>query len=378
MKVLQVITRLDLGGSSRVFLDFIDILKNNGYDVYAISGKTRNKDLEKAVKRLENIKFFYIKSLVRDINILKDIYALFKLISVIKKVKPGILHLHSSKAGFLGRLAGLFLGVKKIVYTSHGHVFRGYFSRFKSYFFLFLEKLLFPFTTKMVSLTEKEIEDWVEFGFNRKKFYVIHNGIRIKDYERRGLDKMRARERINIPPHKKVILCIARLEYVKGVDILLESVNLIKKREDFVLVIVGDGSMREDLESFVRKESLEDKVIFLGEREDIPELISCSDFLVLPSRMEGLGISVLEGYVFNKPAIGFNVGGIPEVIKDKITGLIVEKENVLKLKEAILYFLDNEERVIEMGKNARIYLEEEFSYQKMKDNLLKLYSEILK
>ena len=151
---------------------------------------------------------------------------------------------------------------------------------------------------------------------------------------------------------------------------------MIKERDDFLLLIVGDGSMKKELKDFVERGQLKDKVIFLGERKDIPEIISCCDFLVLPSRMEGFGISILEGYVFSKPVVATKVGGIPEIVVDERTGLLFEVENFYELSQKICYLLDNPEKIIEMGKNGRRYLEENFSFDKMKETLLKLYKEI--
>ena len=377
MKILHMITRLDLGGSSQICLDMLEVLKKEGKEAILLFGKTRRKDFMLAAERLEkmSVPFVYMPELRRNVSLYWDGLAFLKIAKLFKKFRPGIVHLHSSKAGFLGRAAGILCGIRKVVYMSHGHVFKGYFGPLKSYIFLSLEKAVSVFTDCMVSLTEKEIGDWTRRGFKRGKFRVLHNGIRLEEYKARRLPAEEARRRLGLTPDKKIILCVARLEKIKGVEYLIKAAALLN-RDDFVVLLAGDGGERKRLEDLSRRLYLGKKIVFLGERRDIPEILSCGDFLVLPSLMEGFGISIIEGYVFSLPAVGTRVGGIPEVIRDGETGFLVAPGNEISLASALGKFLLRPSERIEMGKKGRKFLEENFTYERFEKNVISLYRTI--
>ena len=147
-------------------------------------------------------------------------------------------------------------------------------------------------------------------------------------------------------------------------------------KEKVTVALAGDGGERKRLEDLSRRLYLGKKIVFLGERRDIPEILSCGDFLVLPSLMEGFGISIIEGYVFSLPAVGTRVGGIPEVIRDGETGFLVAPGNEISLASALGKFLLRPSERIEMGKKGRKFLEENFTYERFEKNVISLYRTI--
>ena len=183
-KILYIITRLILGGAQKDTISSVALLRSKGYDVTLLSGPSSGPEGDlRGAAQTRGIIVVEIPELKREIDPLKDIIALFKIYSFIKNNRFDIVHTHTSKAGFLGRLAARLAGVRIIVHTPHGHIFYGYYGRFKTRMFIMLEKAASLCTGALIAISEAEKEDYIKYGIiSEKKMRVIHSGIDLAEF----------------------------------------------------------------------------------------------------------------------------------------------------------------------------------------------------
>lgn len=374
MKVLHIITRLDKGGSADVVLGLAKGLKEMGEDVSIVVGKTINPhtDLSAYAERT-GIKIISIPFLKRDVNPLFDTLVLLQLFFLIRRERPDILHTHTSKAGFLGRLAGRVAGAKVIVHTPHGHILYGYYGRILTRLFLYLERLSSYLSERVITLTDREAQEYVKWGVTRmEKLITIPCGIELERFSSLTEGNKIKRE-LGIPGDAPLVGWIGRLEPVKGCGSFLRACASIKKEVPGVrFLIVGDGSMMSDMKVLTEELSLKGDVIFAGFREDVPEIISSIDLLVHTPLNEGLGRVLLEAMVCGKPIVATRVGGVPEVVEDGVNGLLVPSEDVEAIASASIRILkDNTlgRRLGEAGKRKA----SEFGMDRMVEANYRLY-----
>ncbi|MCX7927271.1 MAG: glycosyltransferase family 4 protein [Candidatus Omnitrophica bacterium] len=208
-----------------------------------------------------------------------------------------------------------------------------------------------------------------------KKITTIYNGIDLSKYNNH-INKSELKGKLigNVGP---VILTIGSLIPRKGINFLLMALpHILKVYPQAVLLIVGEGPLDSNLKTLARNLSVDDKVVFLGRRNDVNQIISLSDVFVLPSLAEPFGIVNIEAMAMAKPVIATKVGGIPEIIKDKESGILVPPADSIALANTILEVLRDQTKAIAMGKRAREIVEEKFTIDKMVDNYFSLYQSL--
>jgi glycosyltransferase involved in cell wall biosynthesis len=314
-------------------------------DIYLIEKSKQN-----------NIEFCYVKNLVRQINPIKDIIAFIHLLLIILEQKPDIVHTHTSKAGILGRWAGwlynLFRKNKaEIIHSTHGHVFYGYHNRFVSSLFVLAEQITSIVTDKLVVLTENEINDHKKFCIDMKnKFVVIHSGVEASPVTP---DKIKLiKTELRIAEDDFVVGSVGRLDLIKGYKYFIDAVYDVTKQLSAAKVkflIVGDGTEKKSLELRVEKLGIKNKFMFAGWRNDVEQLISVMDVYVQPSLNEGMGKTLVLAQNAGVPVIATNVQGIPSVVKDNETGILVPAKQPKLMAEKIIKLLGDKELRVRLG-----------------------------
>lgn len=376
LKVLHIITRLDKGGSSENTSLTVSGLDKKRFDVTLIYGKTNDPDGQiKSALSNNEINYRIIPQLVRQVNPWSDLIAFLKLYAIMKKENFNIVHTHTSKAGILGRWAAKLAGVKVIIHTPHGHIFYGYFGPIRNKLFILLERLTARITDKIITLTQRGKDEHIKFKIAKAdKFVPIYSGIELERFINSNYDPIPMRESLGISPNGPVIGTITRLEPVKGNIYFIEAISqVIKIFPTLKVIITGDGTQRKMIENRIEALSLTRNVILLGATNEIPKVLSALDIFVLPSLNEGMGRCLLEAMAISKPVVATSVGGIPEIVEDNVTGLLVPPKNSRKLAEAIIYLLANREKAVEMGQAARKRLNHNFSSKAMIDEISALY-----
>ncbi|MBU0633583.1 MAG: glycosyltransferase family 4 protein, partial [Candidatus Omnitrophica bacterium] len=339
IRVAQVVTRMDWGGSADLVRILCEHLDKTRYEVTLVCGV--NKNLTKKTRQfLENFKpnIITVNSLQRDINPLRDLWAFFKLLFVFKKEKFDIVHTHTAKAGMLGRMAACFSGVKTIVHTAHGHNFYGYFGRVLSGLIVFLERVAARVTNKIIALTQLEKSDFIAFNVApQDKIDVIDTVAEDIAAGSISTEECRVRKkRFGVNPEHILVGFVGRLEPIKGVEYFIEAgKGISRKFENVKFIVVGEGSLKNKLQKQTEVDNLRNRFIFTGWSEDVAEIMDALDILVLPSLNEAVGIVLLEAQAKGVAVIATRVGGIPEVVKENETAILVPPQNVAAITQAL-------------------------------------------
>ena len=268
-RILHIITRLDVGGSSENTILSVTRMPPEEFACGLVSGWT--KEPSPGIARClaeRNIQWTVVPALRREIHPLRDLCALRALRRQIREGRPKIVHTHTSKAGFLGRLAARLEHVPHIVHTPHGHVFGGYFSPAATRVFIGLERLAARWTDRIVTLTDAEAAQHLALGIGRPgQFITIASGV--------DLGNIASAAPVRLAPHGPVIGTVGRLTSIKGHQHLIDAVPEILSRCPAAhVVLVGDGELRQALTERTRRLGVDSRVIFTGYREDIPALIA--------------------------------------------------------------------------------------------------------
>ena len=381
IKIAEVITRMDWGGSPDIVRIICNYLNPNLYDITLVTGPTKYPS-SKTREFLDKFKprIVVIPELKRNINPISDLTAFLRLCRLFRKEKFDIVHTHTAKAGALGRVAAFLSSDSVIIHTLHGHNFYGYFGPVLSKVITIIEKLVSPLTDKIVALTELEKEDLLRFRITKsEKIRVIYLGLELDKYAQINIDKTRMRRAFNIETDEAVIGNIGRFESIKGPYYFVEAAKLVAKefaRTKFILI--GEGSLRRRLEEQVRKSGLQNNFIFTGWREDMPEMLSLLDILVSPSLNEAVGMILIEAQILGVPIVATNVGGVPEVVRDGETAILVPPADSFALAQAINNLLVNKQKRSAMSEAARVWIRDKFRAQDMGEEISKLYQGLIK
>lgn len=337
IRVLQVITRLIPGGAVEVVLNLCSGLKERGFEV-ELAGAPDPRTAETV--RKVGIPFHPIPEFRREVSPLYDLWALLKLYELIKKGGYQIVHTHTSKAGILGRLAARLAHVPVIVHTPHGSIFRPtFFGLPKRWFFALTERLAARWADKIITLCQSEVRDYLSHGIApREKYVVIPNGIDLGRFRQsRRVNIAEEKQGLGLPKDSFVIGMIARLDPEKGHFEALEAFQKVHKEiPDAFLLIVGEGELKEAIQQKIASMGIGDRVVMTGYRADIPEITHILDVSLTPSLWDCSPRSVLEAMVCGIPVIATNVGGIPEMVSDGETGLLVPVGDAEAMARCIL------------------------------------------
>ena len=375
--VVHVITRLDRGGSAENTLWSALGLTARGYRVTVLTGPGDDRP-SALLPRAEaaGIRVRVLPALGRDIRPARDLRALCGLVRMLRRDRPTILHTHESKAGILGRWAARIAGCRRIVHTPHGHIFYGHFPPTRTAVFLVLERLTARLTTRLVALTPREIEEHLVRGVGRRDQWVaIHSGVPLERFQGVTPDPDGLRRELSCPPGVPLVGSVGRLARVKRYQDLIAAVACLG-RPDAVCLIVGDGPEAAALAAAARMSGVEDRVRFLGWREDVPRIVASLSVVILPSANEGMGRVLVEAMAAGVPVVATRVGGIPSVVADGECGLLVEPGDVAGLAGAIGKLLADRPLAARMGEAGRRRALA-YGVESMLEKLDGLYREIL-
>lgn len=367
MKVLHIITKSNWGGAQRHVFDVATHTKNAGHEVIVACGVEIGH--APLVSRLHTagIEVFEIPALGRDVHFLKDFRALFEIYRTIKKIDPSVLHLHSSKVGLLGAIAGRAAGVKKIIFTAHGTPFneaRNPLSRFVLYVLSYMTVLL---SSTTICVSKKVLQDYPKL-FCKARLSVVRNGMDEPVY----LSKKDSRQSLSIGEATFCIGTIAELHPNKGLLTLLKSTPALEN--GLQIHIIGGGSQEEELKKYIKDKNISARVVMHGFVADAYRYLPAFDIFVLPSINEGLPYVLLEAALANVPIVATKVGGVPEVVIDGTTGLLVEKKSASKLAEKCNILIKDTTLAKTLAENMRRHVQKEFSERVMMEKIIDIYT----
>ena len=387
IKIMHIITRLDMGGSAQNTLLTSRELAGK-YRTVLVHGLARESGMTAAEQAAltalkaeafhRGVKFLPLASLVRRIRPFSDLCALLALAWHLWVERPDIVHTHTSKAGILGRLAARLLRVPHVVHTPHGHVFHGHFGRPTARVFLAIERAFSALTDKLVAISDGERRDYEALGVTAAAgVLTIHSGVDVELFSAAGPDPSAKRRALGLDPLSAIVGFAGWLLPIKGPMHLLNAMARVWERHpDTVLVMVGKGEMEAELRERAAALGAEGRVLFLGWREDVNELMPLFDAFVLPSLNEGMGRVLVEAMAAGVPVVASRTGGIPDLVRHGETGFLVAPRDEAALAGGICALLDNPARARRMGAHGKRQCSE-FSLTSMVAKLDALYEDLL-
>ena len=337
-KIAFIITKLQLGGAQKSVLYSVSHLPKDKFETYLLCGMGGTLD-NFAKEKIKNL--YFISSLVRQINPVKDFLAFIEIIKTLKKIKPDLVHTNCPKAGILGRIAAKIFTRAKVIHTTHGFVFYEGQNIIKKYFYIFIERFAAYFSDSMVFVSNKDLKTALKYKITTKeKSCLIRAGVEVNTPQNITFNKTEFLAKLNLKPEAKIILQIANLKAEKAP---LESVKIAKlvckKYPQAVFLYTGSGPLKEKTQTLIKNFKLEDNFKLIGERQDIPQLLALADIFLLTSVREGLPMALIEALFMQVPAVCYDVGGIKEILKNGQNGFLISPGNKQKAAQSIFTIL---------------------------------------
>ncbi|NQT06429.1 MAG: glycosyltransferase family 4 protein [Candidatus Omnitrophica bacterium] len=382
VKVLRIIARLNVGGPATHVILLTSGLNKERFLSYLVTGTVADGegDLTGQARQM-GVDPLVISELSREIRIANDMRAFFKLYNLIRKIKPDIVHTHTAKAGVLGRAAAILNKVPITIHTFHGHIFHSYFGRAKTFIFITIEKILALFTSRIVVISNNQLND-VRDTYRIapvEKCSVIPLGLNLRPYLN-GDVKDNMRKQFSLRKETLLVGIVGRLEKVKNHRMFLEAARRVISKDrdiDVRFLIVGDGTLRGELEAYAKELKIDDKVFFTGWAASPDLIYKDLDIVCLTSLNEGTPISLIEAMASSKPVVATGIGGVSDVVVNDDTGLLSPSGDVEGFSDKLLKLLRSPDMRIEMGKRGKAAVSERFSKERLFKDIEALYEEEL-
>jgi glycosyltransferase involved in cell wall biosynthesis len=381
-RLVRIIARLNIGGPAIQAITLTRLLEPRGYSTRLVRGRESASEgnMDYIAEDL-GVTPTMVGSMRRDPGP-RDVAALARLVSILRRDRPAIVHTHAAKAGTLGRAAALiaFPGRGRrpiLVHTFHGHSLRGYFSGRTAGFYRQVERWLARRTAVLVAVSSDVQEDLVRLGVaDSDRFVVIPLGFDLSGFldDRCRADRRAAvRAEWGIGQDEQVVTLVARLVPIKRVDRFLAAAQLLGERPRTRFVIVGDGELREQLSTSAPALALDNQLVWTGFRRDMPDVCFASDVVMLTSDNEGTPVSLIEAQAAAVPVVSTDVGGVGSAVRDGETGLLAAPGDVAALARSVASILDDPEFAGRLGSAGRAYATTSFSITRLVDDHDRLY-----
>ena len=382
MKILHVITRLIIGGAQQNTILSCSAQVGAGHRVWLAFGPVYGPEGSLAEQALESgAELVTIRSMRRSVLPLHDLHSYGAVGWLIRKVRPDVVHTHSSKAGIVGRAAGWHHHVPAVVHTIHGLPFHERQNPLVYGTYVNAERWAGRRCHRLIGITQAMCDAFRRHRIGRPdQFEVAPSGIDVSRFELPSPPREVTRRAYGIPPDAAVVGVVARLDHLKGHEDLLHILpELVRCRRDLRLLFVGDGYHRQALERRVAIGGFQDRVIFAGlvPPVQVPSLYGAMDIMALPSYQEGQGRTLVEALLCGCAIVGYDSGGIGEVCIDGRTGRLVPTGDKAALAVALIDLLENEDQRRRLARQGRDHALQRFNHHTMVRRLEEIYEKVL-
>ena len=373
IRVMRIIARMNVGGPAVQVSGLMRGFNSDQFDHRLYTGYCAEDEADYLDTVATDVKAVRIQGFGRRVSLGGDLKAFFSLINEIRNFKPHVIHTHTAKAGFLGRIASIIsLQPSMRVHTFHGHLLNGYFGNFKRSLVVIAEKFLALFTHQLLAVGDKVRQDLLNAGIGTKdKFGLMPPGLAI------GMLPDREDSRIALTLPAKSLQCafIGRVTQIKRPDRFLDVVSEIKQRGfNLDFFIAGDGELLEMCRERIKQEDL--PVTILGWQSDIERVLSCADMVVLTSDNEGTPLCLIQAGMAGLPVVTTNVGSVPEVVLDGVTGIVTGLD-VQEIADALEKLLNDKVLPTKLGAAAQEFTLSTFGVKRLVRDHEELYKKLL-
>ncbi len=363
-RVMHIIWSLDLGGAEQVVVNLTRHFNRKKFQpiVCCLNEKGRYAFMVEN----DGIPVFEMKKSPK-----LDLFLIPRLVKLIKRTQVDLIHTHLFTANLWGRIAAKLAGVP-VVSTEHGM------DSWRNSIDLSLDQWLTSFTQKVICVSEGVQKFYREKNPGLDgKVQIIRNGIDVEKFSA-PVDREETRRQLGLHPSAHVIGIVGRLVPDKAHEDFIDAIKILSEQDPLIRgLIIGEGKLRRVLKAKVLKLHLEDKIYFLGNRNELPMLYQAMDVFVMSSIREGFPLTILESMAAKIPIVSTDVGGVGECIEHEKDGILVKPRNPKKLAEAVQRILTDPELKERLIKNASEKVSNQFSVQKMTQDHETLYQEIL-
>ena len=381
IRVLRILSRLNIGGPAIHVALLSRPSSSDRVESLLVAGRENpGEGTMIDFVRSQGVEPILIPELVADSFIgPRDLLALWKLVRLIRQFRPDIVDTHMAKAGFLGRIAGALTGVPVRIHTFHGHVLQGYYSGTKNTIFRRVEQALARLSTRIIAVSDRVKLDLIEYGVAPpEKIDVIPLGLELSPFLNSGTLRGSFKRELGLPESALLVGIVSRIFAIKNHALFVDAAARVTKEvPDARFVVVGDGALRADTEERARRLGLDGRVIFTGWRRDLPAIYADMAALVISSNNEGTPFSAIEAMAASVPVVGTRVGGMPDLIREGTTGILVPPRDADAMSAALISLLRDSDRRRRMGDAARVDVETRFDVARMLAETQALYEACL-
>jgi glycosyltransferase involved in cell wall biosynthesis len=406
-KVVRVIARLNVGGPAKHVLWLTHGLQNSPIETLLVAGTVPEGEEDMGYFADEmGITPHYIREMSREIS-LKDATTVWKLFRLFRRERPDIIHTHTAKAGTVGRVAGFFyrwatpgtlIGQPrkcKFVHTYHGHIFHSYYGPVKTRLFILIEKMLARLATDRLLVVSRQQQDEIGrvFGIGRNcQFQVVPLGLDLKVFDNAATRRQIFRQELRLSDDVMMIGIVGRLTEIKDHDFFLRAVARFKQlagdsRPAVKFVVIGDGSLRLDLERLATTLDLETDVIFAGNRRDAENFYPALDIVALTSKNEGTPLTLIEAMANARPVIATNVGGVVDLLGEPLPtklnyfectrGISVTPGDIDGFAAGLHRLVEDKELRMKVAQNGNDFVRSNYAKERLLEDIKGLYSELM-
>lgn len=343
-KILYLVTQTKWGGAQKYTLELADYFSQNN-EVHIAFGEIDQQNQEFLAQcQAMGIKTIPIKNLVRNIQPSKEINAFLELKKLLDSEKYHLAHLNSSKAGLIGSIATSMHNLNplntrlRLIYTAHGFVFNEPLNKIEKTIYKMSEKFSTAVENAIITVSDYDKKSAVENKIcPAQKMFTIHNGLDFNKYN--FLSSQEAKTELNLDENKIYFGTIASFYKTKGHTYLVEAIKIFLETQDtttnYHWLLIGDGPEQKNIEELIKKYHLEKYITIISPKNNDWRYLKAFDYFILPSVKEGLPYSILEAGLAKIPVIATRVGGVPEIITNQKTGILVTPANPLSLAQAM-------------------------------------------
>ncbi len=365
-KLLIVITKSNFGGAQRYVYDVARSL-TDAYDVLVACG---GEGLMKTRIEETGVRTVSIPYLGRDVNPFKDLLVFFWLIGLLRRERPQILHVNSSKIGGIGGFAGRIMRIPQIIFTAHAWAFNEDRSTLSRAAIAALHWLTVILSRRTIAVSAAVKKQMARFPFMDEKISVVHLGLEAFE----PLSRAEARTTLGIESDTFAIGSIAELHPVKGLEFALEAIGGLSFECSYT--IIGQGELKESLQTMIDANPLlKRRARLAGFVADASRYAAAFDAFLLPSLSEAFGYVILEAGYSRVPVIATSVGGIPEIIEDMKSGILIHSKSAKEIASSITFLFENKEARHDLGAALYDKISREFSLSKMVKETVAIYEE---